>query len=42
MADGKTQEMNSKAGDVRWTPAGSHSTENLSDTKAILVELKKK
>jgi hypothetical protein len=41
-ADGKTQEADSKAGDVRWTPAGAHSTEGLSDTKAILVELKKK
>lgn len=41
-ADGKTREADSKAGDVRWTPAGSHATEGLSDTKAILVELKKK
>jgi quercetin dioxygenase-like cupin family protein len=42
MPDGKTQEVESKAGEVRWTPAGSHASEALSDTKAILVELKKK
>ncbi len=42
LADGKTQERESKPGEVRWNPAGSHATESLSDTKAILVELKKK
>jgi quercetin dioxygenase-like cupin family protein len=42
MADGKTQDVESKAGEVRWTPAGGHASEALSDTKAILVELKKK
>ena len=41
-ADGKVTEMDGKAGDVRWNAAGSHATESLSDTKAILVELKKK
>ena len=42
MADGKTQEMESKPGEARFTPAGSHASEALSDSKAILVELKKK
>ena len=42
LPDGKSQEMDSKAGDVRWNPAGTHATESLSETKAILVELKKK
>ena len=42
MPDGKTQEIESKAGEARWTPAGSHASEALSDSKAILVELKKK
>lgn len=41
-ADGKVTEADSKAGDVRWNAAGSHASEALSDTKAILVELKKK
>jgi quercetin dioxygenase-like cupin family protein len=41
-ADGKTQEVDSKPGEARWTPAGAHASEGLSDTKAILVELKKK
>ena len=42
MPDGKTQELESKPGEARWTPAGSHASEALSDSKAILVELKKK
>ena len=42
MADGKTQDVESKPGEVRWTAAGSHASEAISDTKAILVELKKK
>jgi quercetin dioxygenase-like cupin family protein len=41
-ADGKVTEVDSKAGDVRWNAAGSHASEALSDSKAILVELKKK
>ena len=41
-ADGKVTETDGKAGDVRWNVAGSHASEALSDTKAILVELKKK
>jgi quercetin dioxygenase-like cupin family protein len=42
LPDGKTQEMESKPGEVRWNAAGSHATESLSETKAVLVELKKK
>ena len=41
-ADGKVTETDGKAGDVRWNAAGSHASEAISDTKAILVELKKK
>jgi len=41
---GKTDEQSFKAGDVRWTPAGLHAPENLSDRpfELILVELKGK
>jgi len=40
--DGKTQDMTSKAGETRWTPAGLHLPENTSDQpfEVILVELK--
>jgi quercetin dioxygenase-like cupin family protein len=41
-ADGKVTEMDGKSGDVRWNAAGSHASEAITDTKAILVELKKK
>ena len=41
--DGKTEEHNFRAGDVLYTPAGSHLPENLSDQPldVILVELKR-
>jgi quercetin dioxygenase-like cupin family protein len=40
--NGKTQDMTSKAGETRWTPAGRHLPENTSDQpfEVILVELK--
>jgi quercetin dioxygenase-like cupin family protein len=43
-ADGKSQEETFKAGEARWTPAVTHSVENLSDKdmEGILVELKGK
>jgi hypothetical protein len=42
--DGKTDEMQAKAGETRWTKAGKHLPENLSDKPMdlILVELKPK
>ncbi len=42
--DGKTEESHPKAGESRWTPAGKHLPENLSDKpfELILVELKSK
>jgi quercetin dioxygenase-like cupin family protein len=42
--DGKSEEQSGKAGDTKWTPAGTHLPENLSDTAmdAILVEMKSK
>ena len=41
-ADGKAEERRHKAGEVMWTPAGSHLPESLSDQpfEVILVELK--
>src|SRR5450759_378634 len=41
--DGKTSDERSKAGDVTYSKALTHTSENLSDTtsEAILVELKK-
>jgi quercetin dioxygenase-like cupin family protein len=43
MPDGKSEEMLSKAGEVMWTPAGSHLPQNISGTanQVVLVELKK-
>ena len=40
--NGKTQDVNAKAGETRWTPAGRHLPENTSDQpfEVILVELK--
>lgn len=40
--NGKTQDMTSKAGEARWTPAGRHLPENTTDQpfEVILVELK--
>jgi quercetin dioxygenase-like cupin family protein len=40
--DGRTEKINSKAGDVQFTPAGVHLPENLSDKpfELVLVELK--
>jgi len=42
--DGKTEEINWEAGKTRWTPAGKHLPENLSDKpfELFLVELKAK
>ena len=44
LADGKTRETSSKAGEALWTAAEKHAYENLSDkaSEAILVELKAK
>jgi len=40
--DGKTEEINTKAGDVRYFPAFEHLPENLSDKpfEVIGIELK--
>ena len=40
--NGKTQDINSKAGETQWTPGGLHLPENTSDqaSEVILVELK--
>ena len=40
--DGKTENINSKAGEARWTPAITHLPENAGDKpfELILVELK--
>ena len=42
--DGKTEDMQVKAGESRWTKAGKHLPENLSDKPfdVILVEVKPK
>jgi quercetin dioxygenase-like cupin family protein len=42
--DGKSQDETVKAGEARWTPAGTHLPENLSDIpmEGVLVELKGK
>lgn len=42
LSGGKTEERHSKAGEVMWTPAGSHLPESLSDQpfEVILVEIK--
>lgn len=42
LPDGKTQESRGKAGETKWTAAGKHLPENLSDKplEGILVELK--
>jgi quercetin dioxygenase-like cupin family protein len=44
LPDGTTQEETGKAGDARFTPAGKHNPENLSNKAfdAILIELKGK
>ena len=41
--NGTTQDINSKAGETQWTPAGLHLPENTSDQpfEVILVELKR-
>jgi quercetin dioxygenase-like cupin family protein len=43
LPDGKTQDMNVKAGETMYTPAASHLPENTGDKpmELILVELKK-
>ena len=42
LANGKTVERDSKAGEVRWLPAQKHLLENLSDKplELVLVEVK--
>jgi len=42
--DGKTEDVNSKAGDARYTPAVTHLPENLGDNEmdVIVIELKGK
>jgi hypothetical protein len=42
--DGKSVEATGKAGEEKWTTAGTHLPENLSDTPmdAVLIELKGK
>jgi quercetin dioxygenase-like cupin family protein len=44
MPDGTTTEQTMKAGETKWTPAGTHLPENLDDNAmdGILVELKAK
>ena len=44
MPDGKTMVSAGKAGETMWTPAGTHSSENVSDKPfdGILVELRGK
>ena len=44
LPDGKTQDVNVKAGDSKWTPAGKHLPENQGDKpfEVVLVELKTK
>jgi len=42
--DGKTQDVNVKAGDSRWNPGGKHLPENMGDKpfEVVLVEMKAK
>ena len=42
MQDGKTMISNAKAGDVFWSPAVTHETENVGSTEArsLIIELK--
>ena len=42
--DGKTEEISAKAGEVKWTPAGTHEPENIGNkpVEVVLVELKGK
>ena len=42
--DRKTEEISAKAGEVKWTPAGTHEPENIGDkpVEVVLVELKGK
>ena len=42
--DGKTEEVTTKAGDAKYTPAGAHAPENIGDKplEVVLVELKGK
>jgi quercetin dioxygenase-like cupin family protein len=44
LPDGRTQDFNSKAGDVAWNDGGAHLPENTGDKAydIVLVELKKK
>jgi hypothetical protein len=42
LADGRTVEGTNQAGDVWWSPAETHETENITgrDVRALIVELK--
>ena len=40
-ADGKTVEREMKMGDTVWVEAGSHATEHMDVSRALIVELKK-
>lgn len=42
MPDGKTREVDMKAGDPVWVDSQSHSVEFLTDASAMVIELKKK
>lgn len=39
--DGKTVERDMKMGDAVWVDAGSHATEHMAESRALIVELKK-
>jgi quercetin dioxygenase-like cupin family protein len=42
--DGKSEEISARAGEAKWTPAGTHEPENVGDKPidVVLVELKGK
>ena len=42
LADGKTREVNTKAGQVTWSAAEKHSSESLSDKAGELVQVELK
>ncbi|MBM2841971.1 MAG: hypothetical protein HW412_2499 [Bacteroidetes bacterium] len=42
MPDGKTREVDMKAGEALWVDSQSHSVEFLTDASAMVIELKKK
>ncbi len=40
MPDGKTKDLDLKAGEALWSDGGPHSQESLTDNHAIVIELK--